>query len=383
MSQNGPSRLLPDDRATLFLRACLHDGERAQEAWEAWVRSVTADGTSVRRALVPVNAFLPLLGWNFRRCGLRFDPALQTHFRSAQLTEELRYRKYRAICSSTFGLLRDASVPFVALKGAIVGELFYPAPTLRHADDIDVLLHEEDLTRAEDLLIRSGWQRQTGPAMRSSRHLPPLMNADGVPIELHWRLTIPYYAIPYDQLWARSLIVPIADEDVRVLSPADNLLHVCAHGVSDRPDLKWVVDAWFILSSNPAFDWEIFTATTIAAKLSLPTFHAVRYLSERLGAPVPDAVLGKLEWRAARTGFFGRQAARPWPGPADGDHAGGVWGWWRRLRAVGERVFPAPVQFALHYDVRLWAVPFFYVYRLTRYLRVRRPDSRVISTWRA
>ena len=341
-----PSQLLPTDRETLFLRACLREGASARDAWGRWLDAVTRAGMPARRALVPVNALLPLLAWNLQRTGAALDPGLQTHLRSAVLTEELRWQKYRAICESAFRLLREPDVPFIALKGAVVGEIAYPAPHLRHADDIDVLLHAHDLGRAADLLVRAGWRQEPPPVLRSPLHVPPLVHPKGVPIELHWRLLIPHYTIPYDRLWERSRITSIGGIDVRVLSEPDSLLHTCAHGMHGTPDLKWVADAWFILEKSPHLDWSIFTATTISARLELPMYNALRYMAEHIGAPVPERVLEDLQPGAARTGFAGRSAARRWP---------------------TRRAFPPPVQFALHYDVRLWTVPFYYLYRLARY----------------
>lgn len=346
-----PSRLLPDAVDTLFLRACLHDGPRAHEAWDRWCAEATRGGTPLVRALVPVNGFLPLLAWNLQRTGAPLDQRLQTHFRSARLTEELRWRRYRGICEAAFRLLNEAEVPFIGLKGAVVSERVYPLPMLRHSDDIDVLLHERDLGRASEVLLRAGWRPRRAPVLKGVQHVPPLVHESDVPIELHWRLMIPYYTIPYDRLWARSQAVRIADVDIRALAETDSLLHALAHGMYGRPELKWAADAWFILAANPDLDWTTFTETAIAARLELPLYQALRFLSDRLDAPVPPRVLAALEPRAARTNFAGRSVARPWP-------AGG----WRRA-------FPPPVQFALHYDVPLWTVPFYYVYRLARYQR--------------
>ena len=248
----------------------------------------------------------------------------------------------------------------------------YPAPLFRHADDIDILLYEDGLKRAADLFVRAGWRQRPPPVLRSPKHVPPLVHPEGVPIELHWRIAIPHYAIPYDRLWERSRIARIAGLDVQVLSDPDSLLHTCAHGMYGRPDLKWVVDAWFILEKSPRFDWSTFTSPTASARLELPVYNALRYMAAQSGAAVPEHVLGELQSGAARTGFVGRQAARPWPGGTDEDFLGCQGRWWRRVWAVWRRVFPPPVQFALHYDVRLWTVPFYYVYRLVRYARLER-----------
>jgi hypothetical protein len=325
--------------------------------------------------LASVNAFLPLLAWNVRRTAMPLDEDLLTHLRSAYLTEELRWRRYRSICESAFGLLGAASIPFIALKGAAVSELVYPLPFLRHSDDIDALVRGNDLERAARALIDAGWrENDRPPVLPNPLHLQPLSHASGVPIELHRRLLIPYYELPYDLLWERHLVARVADLDVRVLSDADALLHICAHGMYGRPNLKWVVDAWFILQTCARLDWSIFASTAISARLEFPMHHALRYLTNEMGAVVPTEVLEELELRASRTGIVGRHVARPWPGGAAERvvHGGPLWRW---LRTAWRRVFPPPIQFALHYDVRFWMVPFYYVYRLARYAWIERLRS--------
>jgi hypothetical protein len=334
---------------TLFLRALLLEGEPVRHSWVGWLSAATRDGTTARRALAPFNEFLPLLAWNLRRNGVALDTALQTHLRSALLTEELRWNKYRDICAQAFTLLEQAGLPFIALKGSVVGALVYPSPVFRHADDIDVLMDERHLAQADGLFIRAGWQRRASPALANPKHLPPLVHREGVPIELHWRLLVPYYTLPYPRLWERSQVSKIDDIDVRVLSAEDALILAVAHGVTEVVGLRWLADAWFMLERAGAFDWSRLLETVAIARLELPIAQGLRRLVEDLGAPVPPELLATLESRAARVGRTGRSAAQLWrPG----------------------LLLPPPVQFALHYDVPLWLVPFYYMYRLARGARM-------------
>jgi len=335
---------------TLFIRALLLEGERARESWRDWLSAATRDGTPARRALAPVNECLPLLAWNLRRNGIEIDAALRTHLRSALLTEELRWKKYRDICSQAFSLLDRAGLPFIALKGSVVGELAYPSAIYRHADDIDVLLDEKDLSRANEVFAAAGWRRREQPALANPKHLPPLVHPEGVPIELHRRLLVPYYTLPYPSLWSRSGIANIGGVDVRALSVEDALLLAIAHGVTEGQPLRWMADAWFMLQGSTSVDWAVFEETVRAGRLDLPVSLGLRRLVNELDAPVPPQLLDAMERRGHRGGLAARSAARVWQ---------------------PRRLFPPPVQFALHYDVPLWSVPFYYIYRLARGAQTR------------
>jgi hypothetical protein len=341
--------VLPDGRAAWFLRASLCDGEDAARAWRRWLHQATADGTPVRRALVPVNALLPLLAWNLARAGVAVDRDLQTHLRSALLTEELRWARYRSICGAAFTLLAAHAIPFIVLKGAAVGERFYPEPMLRHSDDIDVLVRLADIERTSAIFLDAGWRTHAQPPFRQPLHAPPLVHDTDVSIELHHRLVIPHYTLPYDALWQRAERAPVAGADALVLSASDALIHAIAHAMQSATGLRWVADAWFIVR-HPSFDWQVFTETTIRSRLALPVRAGLACLAAALSVPIPDTVTASLDRAACQATHGDRQASRPW-------HAG--------------RLFPPPVQFALHYDVPLWSVPYYYVSRIVHAARGR------------
>jgi hypothetical protein len=364
--------LLPDADETLFLQACLRERDAAGEAWDRWRHAAAGDGTTAQ--LAPFNTLLPLLLWNLRRAGADVAPDMLTRLRSADLTEELRGRRYRAICAEALEGLRAAAVPFVVLKGAALAETVYPAPTLRHADDVDVLVHAKDLARSAAALDALGWRASSPPLpLSSSPHGPPRIHPSGLPLELHHRLVMPYYTLPYERLWSRTRPARVAGVDVAVLSPADTLLHVCAHAILGGRILRWVPDAWFLLARHPDLDWPALVSTTIGARLALPVHHALAYLSGRIGAPVPLDALDTLRAAAARTGIRGRcaaqLAARPWPLGTPRELWAQPGGIGRRLRTLGRRAFPSPLDFALRFGLRWWQVPMAYGRRLLRYAR--------------
>jgi hypothetical protein len=324
----------------------------------------------VRRALAPLNAFLPLLLWSLRRGSAAVDGELLTWLRSAHLTEELRWQRYRAVCASALGALRDAGVPLIALKGAALGESVYPSPPLRHADDIDVLVPAPAVARAATRLRELGWREARPTVPPSAIHWPPLVHPSGLPLEIHHRLTVPYYPLDHEGLWARRRPATVAGVDVAVLSPADSLLHLCAHAMLGGRILRWVPDAWFLLGRHADLDWPGLVSTAVASRLALPVYVALGYLAGEMGAPVDPKPLAALRDAAVRTDFRGRCLAR-YPSRLVGRTVREVWARpgsrWQRLREIWCRAFPPPVEFALQYDLRWWQVPIRYAQRLARH----------------
>jgi hypothetical protein len=68
------------------------------------------------------------------------------------LAERLRYEAYARISARAFDALAAAAVPFIVLRGAALAEAAYPATTLRHSHDVDLLIRPNDVGRATDAL---------------------------------------------------------------------------------------------------------------------------------------------------------------------------------------------------------------------------------------
>lgn len=102
----------------------------------------------------------------------------------AQLLAVYRYEHQRVELERTCRVLEEAGIPHLPLKGSVV-RLLYPEPWMRTSTDIDVLVHAEDIPRAEKLLMQKlEYQRQN----RAVRHDISLYSPSGVHIELHFDL---------------------------------------------------------------------------------------------------------------------------------------------------------------------------------------------------
>jgi hypothetical protein len=371
------ARQLPDAQETALLHACLARGARAERAWNDCVESL---GRAGRRqdpgsALARFNVLLPLLSWNLQRNRIRVSGRLGTCLRAAAVTEELRWQKYSSICRPALDTLRAAGIPYIVLKAAAFCESVYPSPALRHGSDIDLLLRHDDLPAAVEALRRQGWNQEPERVPPSTTHAPPLVHASRLPLELHHRLLIPYYTLPYETLWSRSEAGLATGVPARVLCAADALVYVCAHAMLGGRILHWVPDAWFIVERHGALDWDTVTSVVRASRLGLPLYVALEFLATRLAVPVPPAVLDELRECAEATDRQGRSAARPWPK----GNVGQIWrsGGRRRLLRLAERAFPPPRSYALRYDLPLWRVPLSYISRLVWFARGRARVARL------
>lgn len=171
-------------------------------------------------------------------------------------------------------LLREAGIPFVALKGAYLAFHAYPESRLRPLRDIDILVPHEQVLRAYQVMLDNGLTRcpdypgDPAAALAASKHLPPLSSASGqAKVELHDRLFDPSKVrqesidlARTEQFWSRCVDIPVGGEPVRFESPTDLLLHLIVHAVYDHEFNNGPLllsDLAFLLDSRP-IDWALF-----------------------------------------------------------------------------------------------------------------------------
>lgn len=133
-------------------------------------------------------------------------------------------------------LLRSAAVEPLLVKGWAIARL-YPENGLRPYGDIDLCVHADDYVKAGKVLRDAG---------------------DRYPVDLHRETALlDYHA--WDELFSRSLLLPLDEASVRVLAPEDHLrvlcFHLLRHGI-ERP--IGLCDIALALESRSAdFDWNL------------------------------------------------------------------------------------------------------------------------------
>ena len=99
----------------------------------------------------------------------------QAAFGAVQRYLRLEY-ELGQICNA----FEQAQIPYIPLKGAVIRSL-YPEPWMRTSCDIDVLIHEEDLERAAEVLINNLVYRRG----ECTPHDISLYASNGTHLELH------------------------------------------------------------------------------------------------------------------------------------------------------------------------------------------------------
>ena len=342
------SVVLPTAEETSLLRVCLSSDERSRQSWAQWQRLRTDGANSFLGDSPSVKKLWPLVYEAVRRYGLEVDKESQTYLRSARLKEELRINIFRRVCVEVLQLLQKGNVPTIVLKGVALAETVYNSPVLRHCHDIDLLIEYEDLNRAEMLLRSIGFKRvdQTPDPEGDDCKLE---HESGLLLELHSRLfDTTLCKERLSEVWGRSKSCVIAGVQARILSPADNLFHVCGHAFysSSRQSLQWVCDASLIIDRHRDLNWGLLLDCAERTHLALPLAVTLGYLAENLNVPVPATFLDSLFAAAAKITGIERELtffrARTSSQEGLGKFLRKARGWRGKALLIQWMIFPSP-----------------------------------------
>lgn len=285
--------LFPNPRQELLLRAALLEKEPASQAWNEWKRQTQLDD-------IPVEGFriLPLLYKNLRRHGIE-DPQI------AKLKGIYRYswvknRRSLAILAEVIDRLGKEGIPSIVLKGAGLILSTYRDHGARYMDDCDFLVPYEDAPRAIALMQEWGWW-PSPPFAKLFRPYTSGLNLDNhhkLGVDLHWHAMSQRCQVEEDRpYWEDKRPLEFEGTPTYVLSPTDQLIHICINGSywSEFSRPNWVADAfWQFHVHGAALDWTRLLRIAESHQLSLPLWVTLEFLKNRFDLPVPETLIQQL-----------------------------------------------------------------------------------------
>jgi hypothetical protein len=176
-----------------------------------------------------------------RRCGLEglLPPAAADYLRSFCAFNTERNRAILAQLYEVVAALNSFGIEPMPLKGSsyLVAGMF-PELGDRYLSDIDLLVAEGDVERAEATLLQLGYRPASDIDYGRHHHLVPMVHNDRpVAIEVH-RSPVPRHAapaIPVAELWAQSEPSTVGNVRSRLACPTDAAMLSFVHSqVIDR-----------------------------------------------------------------------------------------------------------------------------------------------------
>ena len=198
------------------------------------------------------------------------------------------------------GLFADHEVQAVPYKGPALALQLYGNVALRQFSDLDILVHPRDVLRARDLLLAQGYSQlppltdgQQAVLLRTQCNLPFTRDRNRMIVELHWTVSAPAFARPFetDDFWSRLLEAKLDSVAIKVPANEDLLLALCIHGSKHLWErLAWVCDIAGLIATQKDLQWRALISRARATGSERMLFLGLRLASDLLQAQLPQDV---------------------------------------------------------------------------------------------
>ena len=298
MSAPAGGRLRPEPQYDLLLRAAVGPLDGAGDALRRW-----RAGEDLSDPDMGVLRLLPLLGERVADLApadreLRDKVAHVSRF--AWLRGQLMLRR----TAEGVAALQDAGIDVLLIKGAALIQIPGVEGRLRMMDDLDVLVHRQDVPAAVRVLPEAGFRAHVRPSSDAEllRLLPQLhalpFGDQGTEIDLHWHALHANRHPDLDRSWWDHAVPGrLLDVATRAAAPSDVLVQSIAHGsrwVQDAAP-RWVVDVTMLLrAAGDDLDWDRVVDRARATRLASVVADALDYVAEATGLHAPPEAVAAL-----------------------------------------------------------------------------------------
>lgn len=271
----------------LMLQALILDEPRDRECLASWLEKVdleAMDYFSLRLVPVLLQKFGDIIGES-TQFGRMQGICRYFFFRNSLLFADGRRVVARLIAEGIDVLL---------FKGIAVSLKYYSNRNLRPMSDVDILVHPQDMSRAEEVLFECGFSYIDPVRDKSiTIHGMDFFNSRYSCFDLHRKALLESQHLGTDSgLWQRAVFFDWDGLVVKVMSPEDLILTSIINGVRDDPIRpQWIYDIALIVEAEPALRWETVWGEAKARLLSETVFDALNLVRGIASEIVPDGLL--------------------------------------------------------------------------------------------
>jgi len=202
-------------------------------------------------------------------------------------------------------LFKENNIIAIPYKGPIQAALAYGDPLLRQSSDLDILLREQDVLEAKELLVSQGYRPV--PNLTKNQEIVLLKyllehtfihNEDRIVIDVHWRIAPKYFMFPidYEKLWERLKPISLLGREVMTFSPEDLLLILCIHGIRNSWEYLYLIcDIAKLIHVYQEMDWNWVLSKSKRFGNKRFLFLGLYLANDILGSKIPKKILQKVK----------------------------------------------------------------------------------------
>jgi hypothetical protein len=193
-------------------------------------------------------------------------------------------------------ILSQNSIPFIFLKGAAFNHYIYSNSAPRISNDIDILIKSSDWEKAFNLMNQvMDYSEKPIDGKFADLYEVSYKPKEkiGFHLDMHKLLIHPYlFKIEETELWNESIEHPhYKNEDIRILSPELNLLHLAIHAYKDMDFYNYSLVDCHRLISKEAINWQVLVNTAKRMGATNILYFLLINCSRVLASPIPEDTL--------------------------------------------------------------------------------------------
>jgi hypothetical protein len=243
-------------------------------------------------------------------------------FKAEYVTNAFHNQLARQSVDEIGAVLSSEHIPVILMKGASLLRTLYDDQGLRPLCDVDLLVDERDVERADAQLQARGMKLPVLEEVGSRCHYSLVycwQHPRTVPVELHWRIFERYrpYVFDLDEVRAQARPLPGMPPNVLVMAPEHELAHLCMHlerhaityrSLINRKNwcellllphgsgrLVWLYDiALYLQRRSELIDWDSFVDTARRWAIDGRVYATLELSRRALGVGPPPEVLQAL-----------------------------------------------------------------------------------------
>lgn len=258
--------------------------------------------------LARINEIKPLLFQKLKIHATKVPKNIYAHLKE---TYHLNIARNLSFWKEYLGILRHfekSHIRVVPIKGMDILIRFYPEIALRVMADIDILVREEDIEKADRILLGMGYQKQLlGFRQRYWRqnHCHFGYTKGSSIIELHWALDFKRdKANILPELWKRTNTVIIEGQHISLLSSEDAFFAFALHlrRFGNIFSLKQILDTARIIRDTSGFDWSYIARESKKSNLQSTVFFVLSQIDLLTEVTIPKTLLDSIKtalWKKA------------------------------------------------------------------------------------
>jgi hypothetical protein len=190
----------------------------------------------------------------------------------------------------------------LVVKGPALAMQAYGDLAIRSYGDLDLLVRQQDIRRATELMIAAGYTPAVSLTAIDAGKIPGqylFSKQDSkLLVEFHNDCTLRYFPrrLPLEKFFARQIRVLLDTREVPALCVEDELVLICIHGAKHFWErLMWIADVAALLSRQTGIDWSRASdsARAVGAERMLHT--GLRLATDLLKAQLPGDVLAMVQ----------------------------------------------------------------------------------------